>query len=204
MPTGMRTSRRRTRTKSQGPGKYRYYDANNDQAWAPFFSYKGGAIFDPTFSPWTETKNDFALGFDKRFNFDGRFQLLPDSPRSRVAAIWSLGFSAFVQRRLRTPGPDSTALYITPSAIYAPSVNWTGSLFLNVRERWFDGVASPTMSLRRDFEIEPILTIAYDPKRPHAPLIGLQVSFERRSSSLPDRSWNQWTAGPVLTANWRF
>src|SRR5580704_14642483 len=53
--------------------KASYYDADNDQAWAPFVSYKGGTIFDPTFSPWTETRNDLALGFDKFFNFDAGF-----------------------------------------------------------------------------------------------------------------------------------
>jgi hypothetical protein len=52
--------------------------------------------------------------------------------------------------------------------------------------------------------MEPVFTIAYDPKLPGAPQIALQASFERRSSNLPDKSWNQWTVGPVLTASWRF
>jgi hypothetical protein len=54
-----------------GAFKASYYDAHNDQVWAPFVSYKSAAIYNPTFSPWTETKNDFALGLDKLFNFDG-------------------------------------------------------------------------------------------------------------------------------------
>ena len=190
---------------TSGSFKASYYDASNDQAWAPFFSYKAGAIFDPTFSPWTETKNDLALGFDKLFNFDGDFHLLPASARSRVAAVWSLGVSSFVQRRLRTPGPNSTALYVVPSATYVPSEDWSVSLFVNTRERWFDsGTSTTTTVSRRDFEIEPISTIAYDPKLPGAPQIALQIGFERRSSNLPNMSWNQWTVGPVLTANWRF
>src|SRR5450432_4251261 len=94
---------------TSGTFKASYYDASNDQACAPFFSYKAGAIFYPTFSPWTETKNDLALGFDKLFNFDDDFQMLPASARSRVTAVWSVGVSSFVQRRLRTPGPGSTA-----------------------------------------------------------------------------------------------
>jgi hypothetical protein len=185
--------------------KASYYDADNDQAWAPFVSYKGSAIFDPTFSPWTETRNDLALGFDKFFNFDADFNLLPPSQRSRTVAVWSFGVSSFVQRRLRTPGPDSTALYLVPSATYVPGEGWIVSLFVNTRERWFDNVKSPTTTTsRRDFEMEPVLTIAYDPKLPGAPQIALQASFERRSSNLPDKSWNQWTVGPVLTATWRF
>jgi len=56
-----------------GTFKASYYDAQNDHQWSPFFSYKGAALYDPTFSPWTETRNDFALGLDKVFNFDGDF-----------------------------------------------------------------------------------------------------------------------------------
>jgi hypothetical protein len=190
---------------ASGSFKASYYDAGNDQAWAPFFSYKGVAIFDPTFSNRSETKNDLALGFDKLFNLDGGFQMLPASARSRGAAAWSLGVSSFVQRRLRTPGPNSTALYVVPSASYVLCEDWSVSLFVNVRERWFDSGTAPTMTAsRRDFEIEPISTIAYAPKLPGAPQIALQVGFERRSSNLPNQSWSQWTMGPVLSANWRF
>jgi hypothetical protein len=59
------------------------------------------------------------------------------------------------------------------------------------------------------------LTIAYDPSGPLAggnalaqvlglPQIALQVGFERRSINLVNKSWDQWTVGPVLTASWRF
>jgi hypothetical protein len=185
--------------------KASYYDAQNDQQWSPFFSYKSAALYDPTFSPWTETRNDFALGLDKVFNFDGDFHLLPPSPRSRAAATWSFGVSTYVQRRLRVPGPSSTAFYMVPSVTYVPAEDWTVSLFGNTRERWFDSVTSGTQTTsRRDFEIEPIFTVAYDPKFPGAPQIALQTTFERRSSNLTDKSWNQWAVGPVLTANWKF
>jgi hypothetical protein len=185
--------------------KASYYDANNDQAWGPFVSYKGSAEYEATFSPWTETKNDFALGLDKLFNFDGGLHPLPASARSRGTAVWSLGISFFVQRRLRTPGPSSTALYVVPSATFVPSKDWSVSLFMSTRERWFDSVTSAAATIsRRDFEIEPIVTIAYDTKLPGTPQIALQTSFERCSSNLANKSWNQWAVGPVLTANWRF
>jgi hypothetical protein len=185
--------------------KASYYDANDDQAWAPFFSYRNVTTFDATFSSWTVTRNDVAVGFDKLFNFDGDFHLLPATARSRVAAVWSLGLSSFAQRRQRTPGADSTALFVVPSATYVLSKDWTISLSASTRERWFDPMTSPaTMTSRRDFNVEPILTVAYDPQFPGAPQIALQASFERCSSNLPTRSWNQWTVGPVLTTNWRF
>jgi hypothetical protein len=188
-----------------GTSKASYYDANNDQAWAPFVSYKGSAEYEGTFSPWTETINDFALGLDKLFNFDGALHRLPASARSRGTAVWSLGVSFFVQRRLRTPGPSSTALYVVPSATFVPSKDWSVSLFMSTRERWFDSVTSAAATTsRRDLEIEPIVTIAYDTRLPGKPQIALQASFERRSSNLANKSWNQWAVGPVLTANWRF
>jgi hypothetical protein len=188
-----------------GSFKASYYDPRNDQAWAPFVSYKSAALYDPTFSPWAETKHDFALGLEKFFNFDAEPQLLPASGRSRGAAVWSFGVSFSVQRRQRTPGPSSTAVYVVPSVSYVPGKDWSVSLFFNTRQRWFDSVASPVTTMsRRDFEIEPILTVAYNSKLPGAPQIALQASLERRSSNLPDQSWNQWTVGPVLTANWRF
>jgi hypothetical protein len=180
---------------ASGSIKVSYYDANDDQAWAPFLSYKGAAEFEATFSPWTETKNDFALGVDKLFNFDRNFHRLPASARSRVASGWSLGFSTYFQRRLRTPGPSSIALYVVPSATYVPSRDWSVSLFFTTRERWFDNVTSGTTTTsRRDFEIEPIATIAYDHPGALWPQVALQIGFERRSSNLPNKSWNQWTA----------
>jgi hypothetical protein len=203
---------------ASGMIKASYYDAGDDQAWAPFFSYKSAAIFDATFSSWTETKNDLALGVDRIINFDGGFDVLPAGARSRVSATWSLGFTAYVQRRLHTPGSNSTALYVVPSATYVPSKDWSISLYLTTRERWFDSASSTSgTTFRRDFEIEPILTVAYDPsatpfgndgaalqRRFGSPQIALQIGFERRSSNETNKSWNQWTVGPVLTANWKF
>jgi hypothetical protein len=188
-----------------GSFKVSYYDSQNDQAWAPFFSYRSSVNYDSTFSSWIETKNDLTLGVDKLFNFDNEFHLLPNSARSRISTVWSLGFSFYVQRRLRTPGPNSIALYLVPSATFVPSNGWILSLLVSTRERCFESVTTPfAMIPRHDFEIEPILTIAYDPKLPGAPQIALQASFERRSSNLPNKSWNQWTVGPVLSANWTF
>jgi hypothetical protein len=199
-----------------GSLKVAYYDPGNDQAWAPFVSYKNTIIFGATFGPWTETRNDFALGVDKFFSFDGGFHRLSASGRSRVDSVWVLGMSTYVQRRLRTPVPNSVALYVVPSVMFVPTKEWSVSVFVNARERWFDGVPSGAATIsRQDFEINPILTIAYDPFDPPpggkalaqflaTPQIALQIGFERRSSNLANKSWNQWTVGPVLTASWRF
>jgi hypothetical protein len=199
-----------------GSLKAAYYDTGNDQAWAPFVSYKNTLIFGATFDPWTETRNDLALGADKSFSFDRGFHHLPASGRSRADAVWVLGMSIYVQRRLRTPGPDSVALYVVPSAMFVPTKEWSVSVFVNAKQPWFDSIpsAAETMS-RQDFEINPILTIAYNPSGLLSggnaraqflgtPQIALQIGFERRSSNLANKSWDQWTVGPVLTASWRF
>jgi hypothetical protein len=200
--------------KASGSIKASYYDASDDQTWAPFVSYKSTGIFDPSFSSWAETKNGFALGLEKLSNFDGYFHLMPAAAHSRAAGVWLFGLSVYVQR-MRTPGPDSTAAYAVPSVTYAASKEWTMSLFLNTRERWFDSGASfTTTPSRRDFEVEPIVTILCDPTdalfgggnvvrwRPlGSPQTALQIAFENRSSNIVNRSWSQWAIGPILTAN---
>jgi hypothetical protein len=122
----------------------------------------------------------------------------------------------YVQRRLRTPGPDSVAVYFVPSVMFVPTKEWSVSVFVNARERWFDSVPSGATTIsRQDFEINPIPTIAYEPPDPLSggkalaqflgtSQIALQIGFERRSSNLTQKSWNQWTVGPLLTASWRF
>jgi hypothetical protein len=194
-----------------------YKDSDNDQAWSPFLSYKGTMGFQGTFSTWTYTKNDFVVGLAKVLNFARDFHGLPISANSQVAAVWSLGFRLYVQRRLRVPGPDSVAFYAVPSITYVPSPDCSISLLASIRERWFDLPPSSAGTPRRDFEVEPILTIAYDPstflfgsdgfarqQRFGAPQIAFQIGFERRSSNLSGKSWNEWTVGPILSANWRF
>jgi hypothetical protein len=195
-----------------------YKDKDNDQAWSPFLYYKGTMGFQGTFSTWTYTRNDLVAGLSKVFNFTGNFHGLPVSANSQVTAVWSLGFRLYVQRRLRVPGPDSVALYAVPSITYMPSPDWSVSLLASVRERWFDVPPSSSGTTpRRDFEVEPLLTIAYDPstalfgsdgfarqQRFGAPQIALQIGFERRSSNQSGKSWNEWTVGPILSANWRF
>ena len=199
-------------SQDQASGSFRlsYFDATDDQAWAPFFSYKLEAIYGATFSPWLETKNDFNLGFDKLFSFDDNFRPLPDAANSRGVATWTLGLTAYVQRRVRTSPSNSLALYVVPSATYVPSSDWIISLTMETWERWYQSVLAKPIS-RRDFEINPILAIAYDPSTllgGHnalgSPQIALEIGFDNRSSSVVNKSFKQWTLGPVLSVKWKF
>jgi hypothetical protein len=47
-------------SQEEASGSFRlsYYDAGDDQAWAPFFSYKLEAIYGATFSPWLEQSRE--------------------------------------------------------------------------------------------------------------------------------------------------
>jgi hypothetical protein len=182
-----------------------YHDANNDQAWSPFFFYKRESIYAATFSPWIATKNDFALGTDKVFNFDADFRLLPAAPNSGSDATWTLGVTEYVQRRTRSPPPGSLAVYVVPSATYTPSAEWVILLSMETSVRWFDQLLAKAS--RRDVEIEPVLTIGYDPSNflgHGAPQIALQIDYDRHLSNLPRKSYQVWSVGPVLSAKWKF
>jgi hypothetical protein len=184
-----------------------YFDAGNDQAFAPYVSYKGTLIFDATFSPWTQTKNDLAIGIAKLFTFDGDFHALPVSGRSGAEAVWTLSMNLSAQRRLRTPGADSTALLGAVAVTYAPFSGWAISLGVDAKQRWFDAVVTKGRSnARRDFAIEPLLTILWVPSAEAwgSPQVAFQVDFERQSSNLPFKSYDDWAVGPVLTVGWRF
>ena len=187
--------------------KTQYFNVDNDQAIAPFVSYKGTLIFDATFSPWTQTKNDLAVGVAKVVNFDDGLHALPISGRSAANAVWSLSMSMAVQRRMRTPGADSTALVGALALTCTPIDEWAISLGVDARQRWFDAVMSKNATFaRRDFTIEPLFTVLWEPSAAlwGSPTIAMQVDFERKASNLAGRSYNQLAVGPVLTASWRF
>lgn len=185
--------------------KTQYFDAEDDQALAPFVSYKGTLIFDATSSPWTQTRNNFGVGVAKVFNFDGGFRVLPISARSAANATWSVSVSVSVQRRIETPGADSTALLGELAVICTPSDQWAISLGVDAGRRWFDAVAGTGGSTaRRDFSIEPLLTIVWDPSA--VQWARRQLRCRSISSAKPamGKSYTQWAVGPVLTVGWRF
>jgi hypothetical protein len=104
--------------------------------------------------------------------------------------------------------PGSAALLVVPSLTFVPADEWNISMVVDTSKRWFDS------SSRRDLEYEPILTIASYPSGLFSsddqarlfgtPQIALQVGFDHRSSNIGKKSSDQWTAGRVLTASWKF
>ena len=187
--------------------KAQYYNRDDDQALAPFVSYKNTLLFDPTFSPWTQSRSDFAVGLAKTFYFDSRLHPLPASGRSGANADWGLAITTSVQRRLRIPTPDSTALIATAVLSYLPLDTVDISLGVTAKQRWFDAVATRKgIVARRDFTAEPLLTLIWDPSRLAAglPQLGFQIDFEHKASNIASKSYNQWAIGPMISVGWRF
>ena len=194
-------------------GRMQYVDPTNDQAFSPYFAITPRFSYLPTFSDQTEARQDFNLGFNKSFHFDGSFQLIPVAADTSAETVWSFGLTAFAQKRLRQPQLSSDALFLIPS------VSWVISegLERELRRR----VARPLVRGRqlgetsRDWEALPIATLEYIipasavRQRQFANLLGrpaidLQGSHLKVWSTVPGVSFGQWEASATLKVGWRF
>src|SRR5208283_5168528 len=81
-------------------GRVQYVDPTNDQAFSPYFAITPRFSYLPTFSDQTEARQDFNLGFNKAFHFDGSFNPVPIGPDTSSQTVWSFGLTAFAQDRL--------------------------------------------------------------------------------------------------------
>ena len=52
---------------------------------------------------------------------------MPFSPDTLADTVWSLGVTAFAQRRFRDPEPSSWAFFLIPSVTYVISENGTSA-----------------------------------------------------------------------------
>ena len=104
------------------------------------------------------TRQDFNVGFNKRFNFDGSFQPVAISGDTSASTVWSFGLS---QQRLREPLLSSDAVYVISSLSYTISENWSVSLVAELLGRWYQGQGDSASAFNRDWEVLPIGTIEY-------------------------------------------
>ena len=189
-----------------------YINPENDQDYSPFLSYVPRLDFDPTFANNFATRQDLNLGIDKVFNFDGDFNRVPFSGSSSAATVWSLGFAAGVQRRFRSPAPQSYALYGAPSASYVISEQWNASVSMPITARWFD--TTDTVN-QRDLTIDPVGVVEY--VIPSAwlggantarllgnPAIDFFTMAEKNWSNLSGAAYTQYRAGIFFKTGWRF
>ena len=140
-------------------GRLQYVDPTNDQAFSPYLAIAPRWDYLPTFSDQISAQQNFNLGFNKRFNFDGSLAPLPIAGDTSASTVWSFGLTAFIQRRLREPQLSSSALFVIPSVSYVISKDWNASLAVEVLGRWFHAIS--VGSSRRDLEAVPIGTVEY-------------------------------------------
>ena len=194
-------------------GRLQYVDPANDQAFSPYFAITPRFSYLPTLSDRTEARQDFNLGFNRRFNFDGALQPIAPEEDTSKQTVWSFGVTAFAQRRLREPQRSSDALFLIPSAAWVISVDWNASFAVEMLGRWFD--ADPAGTTRRDWDVTPIVTLEYIlpawlfseqrlARFIGRPAIDFQLSRQIVSSTASSASFTQWEASATLKAGWRF
>jgi hypothetical protein len=191
--------------------RLQYVDPTNDQAFSPYFTFAPRWDFSPTFDSQVSARQDFNLGFNKRFNLDDNFRQIPFAPDTSASTVWSLGLTAFIQRRLREPQVSSDAAFFIPSASYVISKTWNANFAVEFIGRWFDqnnlGLAT------RDHEVHPIVTLEYvipaqflggekNARLLGRPALDLQASYLRVWSNAPAGGFEQWKGVAALKMGW--
>lgn len=199
--------------KTGGSARLQYVDPGNDQAFSPYFVFAPRWDFTPTFDNQISARQDFNLGFNKRFNLDGDFRQAPIASDSSGAAVWSFGVTALIQRRLREPATSSYAAFVIPSMSYSISKNWNASFAVEFIGRWFDRNSFGFFT--NAYEIQPIATVEYvvpaewlGGERNAAllgrPALDLQSSYLKVWSNAPGGGFVQWQTVAALKMGWRF
>lgn len=194
-------------------GRIQYVDPHNDQAWSPYFAITPRFSYLPTFSDQTEARQDFNVGFNKSWHFDGSLQLIPVAADTSAATVWSFGLTAFAQNRQRQPQLSSDALFLIPSASWAISKDWNASFAVEMLGRWYERDRAGEAS--HDWEALPIATLEYIVPASlfggeqlanllGRPAIDLQGSHLNVWSTVPGVTYNQWEASATLKVGWRF
>ena len=199
--------------KAGGSARLQYVDTSNDQAFSPYVAFAPRWDFLPTFSDQISARQDFNVGFNKRFNFDGNFQHVALSGDTSASTVWSFGLTVFAQRRLREPQLSSSAVFVIPSVSYVISKDWNASFAVELLGRWFD--TDSTGFSGRDWEALPIATLEYVIPTSFLggekianilgrPSLDFQSSYLKVWSNAPGVSFNQWTASATIKMGWRF
>ena len=194
-------------------GRLQYVDPTNDQAFSPYFAITPRFSYLPTFSDQTEARQDFNLGFNKSFHFDGSFRPIPIAADTSAETVWSFGLTAFAQKRLRQPQLSSDALFLIPSVSWVISKDWNASFAVELLGRWYE--ADRFGETSRDWEALPIATLEYVIPASlfgsdsfanllGRPAIDLQGSHLKVWSTVPGVSFGQWEASATLKMGWRF
>jgi len=196
-----------------GSARLQYVDPNNDQAFSPYVAYSPRWQWASEDSGLNETRQDFNIGLNKRFNLDGSFRLAPIAADTSAETVWSFGLTAFAQRRVRDIRLSSNALFLIPSVSYVISKDWSASFAVELLGRWYE--ADRFGETSRDWEALPIATLEYQipasllggenfAKVLGRPALDFQGSYLKVWSTVPGVSFNQWEASATIKTGWRF
>jgi hypothetical protein len=196
-----------------GSARLQYVDPNNDQAFSPYVAYAPRWQWALPDSGLNETRQDFNIGFNKRFNFDGSFNLVRIAADTSAETVWSFGLTAFAQKRERDVRLSSNALFLIPSVSYVISKDLSASFAVELLGRWYE--ADRFGETSRDWETLPIGTLEYVipasflggenvAKLLGHPALDFQGSHLKVWSTVPGVSFGQWEARAAIRAGWRF
>jgi len=199
--------------KAGGSARLQYVDPNDDQAFSPYVAIAPRWDFAPTFSDQLSARQDFNIGFNRRFNFDGAFQRVALANDTSASTIWSFGLTVFAQQRLRQPQLSSHAVFVIPSISYKISNDWSACLAVELLGRWYERDSAGASS--RDWETLPIGTVEYAIPASFVggerlanilgrPALDFQGSYLKVWSTVPGVSFNQWEAAVAIRSGWRF
>jgi hypothetical protein len=196
-----------------GSARLQYVDPANDQAFSPYVTIAPRWQWASAESGLSETRQDINIGFNKRFNLDGAFQLVPVAADTSAETVWSFGLTAFCQSRARDPRLSSEAVIVIPSASYVISQDWSASVAVELLGRWYERDSAGEAS--RDWETLPIATLEYlipasflggerVAKLLGRPALDFQGSYLKVWSTVPGVSFGQWEARAGIRMGWRF
>jgi hypothetical protein len=196
-----------------GSARLQVVDPDNDQAFSPYAAFSPRWQYGGPDSAYQEQRQDYNLGFNKRFNFDSGFQPIHPAGDTSAATVWSFGLTAFGQIREREPRLSSEAVFLIPSVSYVFSPQWNISLAVEFLGRWY--ARNPFGAANHDYEAMPIATLEYvvpaavfggenNARLVGRPAIDLQGSHLNVWSTSPGVSYGQWDLRAALKLGWRF
>jgi hypothetical protein len=193
--------------------RLQWVDPNDDQAFSPYAAFAPRWQYAAPESGYQEQRQDYNLGFNKRFNFDGGFHPIGRAADTGAETVWSFGLTAFAQRREREPRLSSDAIFLIPSVSYVLSREWSASLAVEFLGRWYD--RNLNGAANHDYEAMPIATLDYvvpaalfggdaNARLFGRPALDLQGSYLKVWSTSPGVSYGQWDLRAAVRMGWRF